>query len=54
MTNCHYWILEKNCIFVTEIKTTMIESMDNNEGTQKSKRKSGGTPVLDNFSERPN
>ena len=28
----------------------MIESMDNNEGTQKSKRKSGGTPVLDNFS----
>ena len=28
----------------------MIESMDNNEGTQKSKRKTGGTPVLDNFS----
>jgi len=28
----------------------MIDSIDNNEGTQKSKRKSGGTPVLDNFS----
>jgi len=28
----------------------MIDSIDNNEGSQKSKRKSGGTPVLDNFS----
>ena len=28
----------------------MIESMDNNEGTAKSRRKTGGTPVLDNFS----
>jgi ATP-dependent Clp protease ATP-binding subunit ClpC len=28
----------------------MIDSIDNNEGTQKSRRKSGGTPVLDNFS----
>ena len=28
----------------------MIDAMDNNEGTQKSKRKSSGTPVLDNFS----
>ena len=51
MTICQYWFFWKRyCIFVTEIKTTMIESMDNNEGTQKSKRKSGGTPVLDNFS----
>jgi len=51
MTICQYWFFWKRyCIFVTEIKTTMIDSIDNNEGTQKSKRKSGGTPVLDNFS----
>ena len=51
MTICQYWFFWKRyCIFVTEIKTTMIDSIDNNEGSQKSKRKSGGTPVLDNFS----
>ena len=28
----------------------MIESMDNTEGKSTPKKKSGGTPVLDNFS----
>lgn len=28
----------------------MIESMDNNEGKSQPKKKTGGTPVLDNFS----
>ena len=50
MTNCHCWILVKKLYICNRNKKTMIESMDNNEGTQKSKRKSGGTPVLDNFS----
>jgi hypothetical protein len=39
MTICQYWFFWKRyCIFVTEIKTTMIDSIDNNEGSQKSKR----------------
>ena len=50
MTNCHCWILVKKLYICNRNKKTMIDSIDNNEGTQKSKRKSGGTPVLDNFS----
>lgn len=50
MTNCHSCILVKKLYICNRNKKTMIDSIDNNEGTQKSKRKSGGTPVLDNFS----
>ena len=50
MTNCHCCILVKKLYICNRNKKTMIDSIDNNEGTQKSKRKSGGTPVLDNFS----
>jgi len=52
MTYCQLSLLERIlyvCIVIKKLHH-MIESMDNNEGKSQPKKKTGGTPVLDNFS----